>query len=231
MSLADNEDGNLLAEEESEGNKSVESDGQPRQLDPMTELIDILKALVAISLAFAIATGGQSLNVILSGFLIALVTVGLGFVAHELCHKYTAQKLGHRAAFVASNQMLILALLMAFIGFVFAAPGAVVISREVDEESHGKIAAAGVAGSLSIAGVFLVLALFMPYTLVSSVAAYGVLLNAWIGLFNLIPAGPFDGKKIVKWNKLAYLVLALSAIGFLYLVFGGHLPEIGAIIS
>jgi Zn-dependent protease len=29
-------------------------------------------------------------------------------------------------------------------------------------------------------------------------------LNAWLGLFNMIPAGPFDGAKVLNWSPLVF---------------------------
>ena len=41
--------------------------------------------------------------------------------------------------------------------------------------------------------------------------------NAWIALFNLIPFGPFDGRKIFRWNIPVYLLLAAGALAFVIL--------------
>ncbi|TXT54656.1 MAG: conserved membrane protein of unknown function [Candidatus Thorarchaeota archaeon] len=222
MSLVDEEE---LSEEE----KEELYEKKLRKIDSQEETIDILKALIVVSLAFGIATSNLSAPAILGGFIVSFLTLGIGFVFHELCHKWVAQKLGYNAAFVAFDQMLLLALMMSFLGFVFAAPGAVMISHEVDEESQGKISAAGVTGNLIVAGIFLLIALFTPNTLISAIAAYGILLNAWIGMFNMIPVGPFDGRKIASWNKGIYALIALAGIGYLYLFFGGVLSGIGAV--
>jgi Zn-dependent protease len=32
----------------------------------------------------------------------------------------------------------------------------------------------------------------------------GVALNAWLGLFNMIPAGPFDGAKVLAWSPVVF---------------------------
>ena len=58
-----------------------------------TEQHDLLKAWLAITVAFAIALGG--LNFAQPALLInAAVTVGLGFLLHELAHKFVAQYYG-----------------------------------------------------------------------------------------------------------------------------------------
>lgn len=182
------------------------------------EIVDITKAWILISLAFAIAlVGFASIEALLGAFVIAAVTLGVGFIFHELAHKITAQRIGYNAEFRASNQMLLMALLMAFLGFVFAAPGAVVIQGEQNERENGKIAAAGVIGNLVVALVFLGLFYFTPSGAIATVFSYGFLINSWIGLFNLIPVGPFDGKKMVTWNKMVYGALAIIALTFLFI--------------
>ena len=97
-----------------------------------TEIIDILKAWLALSLAFAFIYSGASLlkgnfnNIYSSHFIliffISLFTAGLGFLLHELAHKFVAQHYGCTAEFRAWDQFLYLAVgLAVFIGFIFAA--------------------------------------------------------------------------------------------------------------
>ena len=70
------------------------------------ELFEILKAWVAISLAFGIVLTADifSQDIILS-LILAALTVGIGFLAHELAHKVVAQRYGCRAGFKAFNGM------------------------------------------------------------------------------------------------------------------------------
>jgi Zn-dependent protease len=183
-----------------------------------TEIIDIAKAWILISLAFAIAlVGFASVEALLGAFLIAAGTLGVGFIFHELAHKITAQRIGYNAEFRASDQMLLMALLMSLLGFVFAAPGAVIIQGVQNERENGRIAAAGVAGNLVVPLAFLILFYFSPSGDLGTIFSYGFLINSWIGLFNLIPVGPFDGKKMVAWNKKLYGALALVALIFLFI--------------
>src|SRR3989338_1249895 len=82
------------------------------------ELTDIAKAWLAISFAFAVVLGGFSLSservygifslVFLQFFLMALLTAGLGFLLHELAHKFVAQRYGCVAEFRAFDQMIYL---------------------------------------------------------------------------------------------------------------------------
>ena len=61
------------------------------------ELQDLFKAWLAISVAFGIVLGGVD-NLFsfafINDFLIAALTVGVGFIFHELGHKVVAQRYG-----------------------------------------------------------------------------------------------------------------------------------------
>ena len=161
-----------------------------------TEIIDILKAWLALSLAFAFIYSGASLlkgnfnNVFSSEFilifLISLFTAGLGFLLHELAHKFVAQHYGCTAEFRAWDQFLYLAVgLAVFIGFIFAAPGAVMISGMITKRENGIISVAGPATNYVLAMIFFGLgSLFQSWT---SIFATGFSINIWLGLFNLIP--------------------------------------------
>src|SRR3989339_681370 len=106
------------------------------------ELRDILKAWVAVSIAFGIILS-NSVADFYAKFIIASLTVGIGFLFHELGHKFLAQRYGCFAEFRSFDTMLILAIAMSFFGVVFAAPGAVFISGHVNARKNGRISAAG----------------------------------------------------------------------------------------
>lgn len=172
---------------------------------------DLFKAWVMISLAFAIVMGGFSLTyqfaiqIFVAGF-----TVGLGFLIHEMAHKFVAQKYGCFAEFRANMQMLFLAVIMSFFGFVFAAPGAVyIMGGHITTARNGKISAAGPLANLVLAFFFLGFLISYPEM---TLFYYGFLINTWLALFNMIPFMPFDGAKILKWNKLIYA--AMVAVSF-----------------
>ena len=170
------------------------------------EFKDIVKAWLAISIAFGILIYAEKKPF---GFSmgVAAITVGLGFLCHELSHRYYARKFGKHAEFKANNMMLILAIVMSFLGFIIAAPGAVIISGFVTRKEGGIIATAGPAANLVLA------VLFLPFVFVfPAIAYYGLMINAWLALFNLIPFLGFDGHKIVEWSKPAYFIMLGIAI-------------------
>lgn len=173
------------------------------------ELTDLAKAWIIISIAFAIVMVGFSLSYT---FLIAVVTagltVGIGFLFHELAHKLLAQKYGCFAEFRSFDFMLFLALMMSFFGFILAAPGGVFIRGHVGLVRNGRISAAGIVTNLTLSVLFLVLYILTP---LKTLAYYGFLINAWLALFNLIPIGNFDGIKVLRWDKKIYALLVIFA--------------------
>jgi len=186
------------------------------------ELQQIAIAWLLVSVAFAILdTGGNILALastqFVKQFLIAAATVGVGFLLHELAHKVVAQHYHCWAEFRADIMMLILAIGMSFFGFVFIAPGAVFIQGHVDKRKNGIISLAGPTMNFLLALAFLAAALLSPKGLLTEVFSVGFGINAWLGLFNMIPIGYFDGAKIWAWNKGAYAtaVIALAALVFI----------------
>lgn len=186
------------------------------------EVTDLAKAWIAISAAFAIVLGGGASIIFsfqfLSFFLLAAVTVGLGFILHEMGHKIVAQRYGCFAEFRADNFMLILAIAVSFFGFVFAAPGAVMIAgHHIDRKRNGYIGAAGPFMSLLLAVIFFALNFIHPHL----VFFYGFIINSWIALFNMIPFGIFDGYKIFNASKSLWIGMVAVAVFMTF--FAGNL--------
>ena len=182
------------------------------------EIKDLIKAWIAISIAFAILIGGTIFSIkFYYSFIIASLTVGIGFLFHELGHKLVAQRYGCFAEFRAFNQMLILAILMSFFGFVLAAPGAVMISGPVGRRRNGKISLAGPAVNLVLAILFLGFLLSNPAGIIKTIAFYGFLVNTWLALFNMIPFGNFDGAKILRWNKFVYGIFVFIVLVLMFM--------------
>jgi len=169
------------------------------------EIREIVKAWIGVSLVFAIAmTGLKGLIVALP---LALLTGGIGFLLHELAHKYVAQKYHCWAEFRANNQALLIGLVLSFFGLILLAPGGVFI-HGATKNQHGKIALAGPAMNIILAVLFYGLIRIEIWPIV---AKFGFQINSFLALFNLIPVFPFDGRTVWQWNKTAYLCAILAA--------------------
>lgn len=172
------------------------------------ELFDLVVAWVALSVAFAAFFFGPGSLLSSAAPLVvgvSLVTSGVGFVLHELAHKVVAVRFGQVAGFEADYGMLGLTLVAALAGFLFAAPGAVYHRGRITVRQNGLISLAGPATNLALAGVFGALLALPGPSLVTLVGQLGVLVNAFLAAFNLIPYGPLDGRSVVRWSKLAWL--------------------------
>ena len=110
--------------------------------------------------------------------------------------------------------MLMLAIVMAyFLKMVIAAPGAVMISGPVGRTRNGKISAAGPATNIILALIFLAVGKLTALSgLTADIVQYGFIINTWLALFNMIPFGLFDGKKILNWNKFVYIGMVVVSL-------------------
>ncbi|MBS3174997.1 hypothetical protein J4440_03905 [Candidatus Woesearchaeota archaeon] len=201
------------------------------------EVFDIFKAWIAISIAFGIVLGGLTTK-FFTAFLISAIAVGLGFLLHELNHKFVAQKYRFKAEFRSFDEMLFLAIVMSFFGFVIAAPGAVMIQSNFhDKTKAGKISVAGPIMNLILASLFFIILILLTGSisgamnlngqisknvldmpLIYAIPIIGFSVNSWLALFNMIPFWIFDGAKIFSWNKTVWGLVTLISIAFVFLL-------------
>jgi len=202
------------------------------------EEADLFIAWLAISLSFAIIMIAPSgiLGPVRSftpaaalvAFGIALLTVGIGFILHEMAHKFTAIRYGYWAEFHKDNSMLLVAVVLAsLVGFVFAAPGATVIyansadGRGLSREQNGKISAAGPVVNLLLCIPFAALLVItggiasLNGNILAQMGLAGIQINAMIASFNMLPISILDGNKVFSWNIPVFLILILAAFGTL----------------
>lgn len=183
------------------------------------EIKHLLIAWLAISFAFTILLRGWHNLSLFSIFIISALTVGIAFIFHELAHKAVAQRYGSWSEFRMEPMMLLIAILTAFMGIIFAAPGAVVIHNPyLRMEENGKIAVAGPMMNVALAILFFSFSLYTSasaFSILKEIGDFGVMINAWLALFNMIPFSVLDGRKVLAWNKKVYMAaLALTIIVF-----------------
>ena len=148
------------------------------------EITDLLKAWIVVSIIFSIAFGAKSLNIeSLRLFGISAITVGIGFLLHELAHKFVAQKFRCWAEFRSFDQMLGIALLLSFFGFIFIAPGAVMIKGKVDKRKNGLISIAGPVTNIILGIFFITLSFLFSNKLLKNIADYGAEINLLLAIF------------------------------------------------
>ncbi|MBX0323105.1 metalloprotease [Halomicroarcula sp. F13] len=202
------------------------------------EVQDLLIAWLALGVAFTLLlerelrsallgqVGGLTLSAVVQTLVVSLLTVGVGFLLHELAHKVVAVRFGQVAAFKADYRMLGFAIVGALIGFLFAAPGAVVHRGRITARENGLIALAGPVTNILLAVVF-----FVPFVVALLAGTSGILwdlarrglqINLFLAGFNMLPFGPLDGRKVRAWSTLVFLAVAvpsiLLAVGALFLI-------------
>lgn len=186
-----------------------------------TEVLHITAAIVVLSAAFSIIMRNSHLDsdpttnlLLIIGM--SFILVICSFLFHEFGHKFIAQRYNAWSEFRAYPAGLAIAIVFSLLGFLFAAPGAVYIRGNIDKETYGKISLAGPAVNFIISAVAIAIAFSLtPGTLAYVIFQMLAYLNAFLGLFNLIPILPFDGSKIVAWSIPVYLaVAAIGAVEF-----------------
>jgi len=191
------------------------------RLTSRTEIRDIAAAIVILTAAFYIFIGSSGNGIWFDVGAAALVVVA-GFFIHEMSHKAVARRYGCWAEFRADYRMLGLAVLSAFLGFLWAAPGAVWIAGNIGPRENGKISLAGPGSNLIVGLVCLPFALLMVpgvSGLAASITANLYFFSVFLGAFNMIPIMPFDGAKIWRWNKPVYIGTLLAAGLMLFTAF------------
>jgi len=166
---------------------------------------------------------------------VMFIAIGPAFLFHEIGHKLVAKRNGCWAEFRADPKGLQFGIVLSLLlGFLFMAPGAVMVAGLVTRRQNGHIA---VAGPLTNLGLFLIgiplwgiilglsgafeytpdLAKDAPrYLLDGSLVWQAMLVDAgvyWLGanlilgLFNMLPFGPLDGLKVKDWSDGAFFTV------------------------
>ncbi len=196
------------------------------------EIKHILIGVAALTLAFTLVLNQDMAWALDLTYMAAIpLTLGVsafvvlaGFLLHELGHKFVAQRYGAWAEFRMYPLGLVMAVMMAFFGFLFAAPGAVYIAGRVTKRQNGLISLAGPIVNLAIGGIFLAIWLIFPIggTAIGYIIQMIAILSLFLAGFNLIPVPPLDGYKIATWNIPVYIAM-VAATGFCLLLGWGYI--------
>ena len=199
------------------------------------ELFDLLLSWIVLIIGFSLVMSGRQIPG-LGLILAAALGVGTGFLLHEMAHKFVALRYGYWAEYRANRSGLLFIIVMSFMGFIFAAPGAVMIHKPLRSYSQSDnlsgsgiysdqadknakreellIALAGPTTNIILTVLFFILLSsgLAIGNLATSAIRFAIFINLNLAAFNLLPLGPLDGKKVLEANRLAWAIVAIPTI-------------------
>ena len=201
------------------------------------EIKDLAMATIAFSVAIALVRlGGLGgllevslgiyLPLLLKFTLFSMLALAPAFVLHELAHKFVARHYGCWAEFRADPRGLKIGLIIAFlIGFVFMAPGAVMVAGRIGRKENGIISLAGPLTNIilffvGLIGGGLILSIYYHQT-IADLIIFWMWGNAILGAFNMLPFGPLDGGKVKTWSEPIFWAFLAITILLVISVFNG----------
>lgn len=195
-------------------------------------IASVLVILVGISI-FGNSFGILNAITVVGGLLssvwwwIVVGTIGIflgSFMAHELAHKFVAQNYGMWSEF----RMTAMGYYLSAMAILFSLPifgtGVVYTSGTSNTEQNGKTNLAGPLTNFVIASAIVIIAITLallkvPIIEIGLLLRYGIQLNAFLGLFNMIPLQPFDGATIRFWSNKVWIA---QTLGLLFLLIFGY---------
>ena len=186
-----------------------------------TEIRHLLLGTVLVTAAGVSFLIGNSFSLL--ALAVATVIFAMGFILHELAHKYVAQRYGLWAEFRVNTMGVLLTAISVVSPLKFIAPGAVVISGFADKDRMGWTAIAGPIVNIVITMSLLVAWPVLGHSSIGLAVLYGAAINAFLALFNMIPFAIFDGRKVYVWNRRYWAILfivALALTAYTYILLG-----------
>ena len=202
-----------------------------------TEIRDLAIASILVILV-GISIFGNNLGIFNAiNTVIAFFGIGLGwlvigtiviflasFMAHEMAHKFVAQHYGMWSEFRMTSMGYYLSAMAILFSLPIFGTGVVYSSGTSNVDHNGKTNLAGPLTNFIIAAALAVTSILMfiisvPLFPLGILLRYGIQLNAFLGLFNMIPIQPFDGATVRHWNSRVWVVLT---VGLLFMLFLGY---------
>jgi Zn-dependent protease len=190
-------------------------------------IASVLTILVSISIMGGPPIGILNGILVLPGFfltgfwwfpLAVIFVFWLSFMIHEFAHKFTAQRYGMYAHF----RMTIQGYYLSAVAILFAIPifgtGVMAVGGVSDTDDYAKSTVAGPLSNLIVAGLLFITAEIIVITTgalsdpVEFIIFYGMLLNSFLGLFNMIPIPGFDGSTIFRWSRPLWVLMTVSLL-------------------
>lgn len=158
--------------------------------------------------------------------IIGTIAIFLGsFMAHELAHKFVSQNYGMWSEFRMTSMGYYLSAMAILFSLPIFGTGVVYTSGTSNVEQSGKSNLAGpltnfvIATALAIITIIIAL-LKIPIVSIGFLLRYGIQLNSFLGLFNMIPIQPFDGATVRYWNNRVWIA---QTLGLLFMLIFGYL--------
>ena len=192
------------------------------------EISDLTIATVAFTaaLGFMFSNGIigalNNPNQFILGAIRSLLALAPAFVLHEIAHKFMAKRYGCWAEFRADPSGLRFGLILsALTGIVFMAPGAVMVLGRTTTAQFGRIALAGPVTNIAL---WLIGAILIVSGHITGIRTdlTDILLLTWVwgngilALFNMLPFGPLDGRKIKSWSDTVFWIWISISAGAVY---------------
>lgn len=152
-----------------------------------------------------------------------LVVFWTSFMLHEMAHKFVSQRYGMTSEFRMTPQGYYLSAVAIIFGIPIFGTGTMMTGGVRSMDDFAKSSLAGPLSNLIIGGSLLAIAEIIVATggillgPLGSVLFYGTILNALLGLFNMIPLRGFDGGTVLRWDRTVWIVVTASLLVLLLL--------------
>jgi len=193
----------------------------------INEAVSFILAILSLAIVY-IRPSYISSNPILF-VLIPIATATIAIVPHEIAHRQSARNYGCASRFVLSFKGFLATLLINLIssitgiGFVVFASGYTAIMCRfglLSQDLEGKTALAGPVTNLAIALISFIVVNSVPLPPLAQIFLLELFsFNSWVAFFNLIPVPPLDGFKVLRWNRMVWLVAVAFAFFLTFFVY------------